>query len=151
MQDNIKFSEQMWLNIDDDIVTVGLLEDAAEDLTDEINLNLPEEDDVVLRGKVCGYIETDNGNINLYSPVSGTVVELNEAVLGNPDLIVEDPTDEGWLFRVEAEDPSQLEKYTKNKSYASDEDEDEDENEDEDEDDDAYDDDGSEDSESDKD
>jgi glycine cleavage system H protein len=132
MQDNIKFMDHMWLSIDDGIVTVGVLEEAAEDLSDEINLSLPEEDDIVMKGKICGFIETESGNINLYSPVSGTVVEINEMVTENPELIVEDPTDEGWLFRVEAEDTTQLEKYSRGAALVSSDDEDEDEDEDDD-------------------
>lgn len=132
MEDNIKFMDHMWLNINDGIVTVGINDEAAEDLSDDIDLNLPEEDDIVMRGKICGYIESANGNINLYSPVSGTIIELNEAVTDNPDLIIEDPNDEGWLFKVEADDPSQLEKYTATGYTSSDDDDDEDEDDEDD-------------------
>lgn len=134
MDELIKFTDHMWLSIDDGIVTVGITEEAAEDLSDDINLSLPEEDDLVLKGKVCGFIETANGNVNLYSPVSGAVVEVNEAILDSPELIVEDPTDEGWLFRVEAEQTSQLDKYTKIQTPYRSDDDDEDDEEDEDED-----------------
>lgn len=132
MDDIIKFMDHMWLSVNDGIVTVGIIEEAAEDLSDDVNLSLPEEDDIVMRGKICGHIESANGNLNLYSPVSGTIVELNEAITDNPDLIIEDPTDEGWLFRVEAEDPSQLEKYTTGSKLVSTDDDDEDEDDEDD-------------------
>lgn len=120
-----------WITVEDGVVTVGITEDAATDLSDDIVLNLPEQDDVVASGKVCGDIESGNGNLNLYSPVSGTIIEVNEAVLENPDLIQEDPTDEGWLFRVEADDPDKLDRLSLQMSRQDDEDEDADDDEDE--------------------
>lgn len=120
-----------WITVEDGVVTVGITEDAATDLSDDIVLNLPEQDDVVNSGKVCGDIESGNGNLNLYSPVSGTIIEVNEAVLENPDLIQEDPTDEGWLFRVEADDPDKLDRLSLQMSRQDDEDEDADDEEDE--------------------
>src|SRR6185312_1630224 len=100
-------------------------------------LNLPAVEDSLLAGKVCGDIESDNGNLNLYCPVSGTVIEINEAVLENSTLLQEDPTDEGWLFKVEADDPDKLDRISLRARPDDDEDDDdEDEDEDEDEEDD---------------
>lgn len=128
--------DYLWVTSEDGVVTVGVDEDAAADLSDELTLNLPEEDDVVMAGKVCGDIESESGNLNIYSPVSGTVLEVNEAIMDNPSLILEDPLDEGWLFKVEADDPSQIDKLRKSPtSAADDEDEDEDEDDELDEDD----------------
>lgn len=120
-----------WISIEDGIVTVGLTEDAVTDLSDEIILNLPEQDDIIAAGKVCGDIESDNGNLNLYSPVSGTVIEVNEAVLENPELLQEDPTDEGWLFKVEADDPDKLDQLSVRATNHDDDDEDEDDDDEE--------------------
>ena len=124
-----------WITVDDGVVTVGLTEDAVEDLSEEFTLNLPEADDSVSAGKICGDIESDNGNLNLYSPVAGTVIEINEALLENPNLLQEDPTDEGWLFKVEADDVEKLDRLSLKMGSAEDDD-DEDEEDDDDEDDD---------------
>lgn len=121
-----------WITVEDGVVTLGLTEDAVSDLSDDVTLNLPEQDDVVSAGKVCGDIESDNGNLNLYSPVSGTVIEVNEAVLENPDLLQEDPTDEGWLFKVEADDPDKLDRLSLQTTNQDDEDTDEDEDDEDD-------------------
>ncbi len=133
-----------WIAVEDGVVTVGLTDEAVSDLSDQITINLPEADDSVLAGKVCGDIESDNGNLNLYCPVSGTVIEINDAVLENPGLLQEDPTDEGWLFKVEADDPDKLDRISLRASRNDDDEEDDDEEDDDDEDDDENDDDDSE-------
>ncbi len=134
MSEAMTYMGYEWITVDDGVVTVGLSEDAVSDLTDEIVLNLPDLDDSVSGGKVCGDVESDNGTINLYSPVSGTVIEINDAVIENPDLLQEDPTDEGWLFKVEADDPDKLSRLSLN-SHSTDDDDEDDDDEDEDEDD----------------
>ena len=135
MSDPQTYMGYHWISIDDGVVTVGLSEDSVADLTDQIVLNLPAVDDSVLGGKVCGEVESDSGTINLYSPVTGTVIEINDSVLENPELLQEDPMDEGWLFKVEADDPEKLERPLHRAHSTDDDDEDEDEEEDEDEDD----------------
>ncbi|OFZ12255.1 MAG: hypothetical protein A2Z20_04350 [Bdellovibrionales bacterium RBG_16_40_8] len=130
-----------WLSIEDGVVTVGLTEDAITDLSDDVTLNLPEQDDSVSGGKICGDIESNNGTLNLYSPVSGTIIEVNEAVLENPDLLQEDPTDEGWLFKIEADDPEKLDRLSIRATNHDDDDKDDDDDSDDgDEDDDTDDD-----------
>lgn len=103
-----EWMDNLWIRIDDDVVTIGISEDAAEELSEGLSLNLPDQDDSVMRGKVCGDVSSSNGNVNIYSPIPGIVVEVNEAVVDNPELIIEDPTDEGWLLRVEAENTEDL-------------------------------------------
>lgn len=134
MNDTITYMGYEWISVEDGIVTVGLTDDAVSDLSDQITLNLPEADDSVLAGKVCGDVESDNGNLNLYCPVSGTVIEVNDAVLENPGLLQEDPTDEGWLFKVEADDPDKLDRISLH-GRPNDEDADDDDDDDDDEDD----------------
>ena len=135
MSDIISYMGYEWITVEDGIVTIGISEEAASDLSDDLILNLPEQDDVVMAGKACGDIESENGNLNIYSPVSGTVIEVNEAILENPSLILEDPSDEGWLFKVEADDADKLDQISlRAKSYEDEDDEDDDED-DEDEDD----------------
>ncbi len=131
MSEQMTYMGYEWITVEDGVVTVGITEDAATDLSDDIVLNLPEQDDIVSSGKVCGDIESGNGNLNLYSPVSGTIIEVNEAVLENPDLIQEDPTDEGWLFRVEADDPEKLDRLSLQTRQDDEDEDDEDEDEDE--------------------
>lgn len=104
----IPFMGYEWLQIDDGTVTIGISEEGLSELTEITGLNLPAENDEVNIDEICGEIETENGPLNLYSPVEGRVVEINAAVLENPSLIMEDSYGDGWLFRVEPNDPSDL-------------------------------------------
>jgi len=111
MADNEEFIPYMgyeWLQIEDDIVTIGISEEGLSELTDISAVSLPSENEEVSPDEVCGEIETDEGSLNLYCPVEGTVIEINQAVVENPSLIMEDPYGDGWLFRVEASDPEDL-------------------------------------------
>lgn len=97
-----------WLQIEDDTVTIGISEEGLSELSDITAVKLPAENEDVTPDEVCGEIETDEGAMNLYSPVEGRVIEINAAVVENPNLIMEDPFGDGWLFRVEAEDIDDL-------------------------------------------
>lgn len=97
-----------WVQVADGLLTIGINEDGCEEILEILSINLPQENDTVSAGQVFGDIETDNGPLNLYCPVDGVVVEINEAVLENPELILEDCMDEGWLIKVEADNPGQI-------------------------------------------
>lgn len=147
MSEPITYMGYQWLTVNDGIVTVGINEDAAADLLDDITVNLPDQDDVLSPGKICGDIESENGTLNLYCPVAGTVIEINEAVVDDPSLIIDDPMDEGWLFKIEADDPDKIDRISL-KAASADDDSDED---DDDEGDDDYDDEESDEDDSDRD
>ena len=121
------FMGSFWFQREDNIYTVGLNEDALETFEKIESLDLPPEGEVAEAEVVCGSLETDEGPIDIYSPVSGNVVEVNSTVLEDPSLIQDDPYD-AWLFKVESE-----EEYVESDEEEEDEDE-EDEDEDEDED-----------------
>lgn len=108
----IPFLAYEWLQVEDGSVTVGVSEEGLEELTEVSAVNLPAEGEAVNPDEVCGEIETESGPLNLYSPVEGKVVEINAAVVENPQLIFEDPYGDGWLFRVEANDPDDLDALT---------------------------------------
>lgn len=117
------FMGYMWIQEEDGIITIGINEEGLADFDEITSVDLPAEQDKVEADEVCGTIETDDGPMDIYSPVSGTVIEVNAAVIDDPSLIQEDPFEEGWLIRVEAAEP-----------LDEDEDEDEDEDDEEDED-----------------
>ena len=101
-----------WLQVEDGTVTIGISEEGLSELTDITSVKLPSESEDVTPDEVCGEIETDEGALNLYSPVEGKVIELNAAVVENPSLIMEDPYGDGWLFRVEANNAEDLDELT---------------------------------------
>lgn len=123
--DDVKnFMGNLWYRDEDGIITIGISEDAIEEFESIVSIDLPSEQEEVEEDMVVGSIETDDGPIDLYSPVAGTVIEINSAALEDSSLIMEDPYEEGWLIKIEASEAG------------DDEDEDED---DEDDDDDDYD------------
>ena len=108
----IPFLAYEWLQVEDGSVTIGISEEGLEELTEVSAINLPAEGEEIGADEVCGEIETDSGPLNLYRPVEGKVVEINAAVVENPQLLFEDPYGDGWLFRVEANDPEDLDELT---------------------------------------
>lgn len=100
-EDFIPYMGYLWLQVEDDTLTIGLSEDGISELSDISAVKLPSESEDVAPDEICGEIETDEGVLNLYSPVEGKVIEINAAVVENPSLIMEDPHGDGWLFRIE--------------------------------------------------
>lgn len=108
MKDLIPFLGYMWVSIVDGAVTIGINEDGLEEFTEINAVTLPSENEEVMPDEVCGELDTDQGPMNLYSPVEGAVIEINEAVVENPSLITEDNYGDGWLFKVEPKDAADL-------------------------------------------
>ena len=103
------FMGYQWYTIEGDVVTVGLSEEGLDEFEKAHSADFPPEEAEVEAEEVCGNIETDEGPLDIYSPVSGNLIEVNPMVLDNPQLIQEDCYGEGWLFRVEAENINDLE------------------------------------------
>jgi glycine cleavage system H protein len=101
-----------WVLVDDGVITIGINDQGLEEFTDVSAAALPAEGEEVVNDEVCGELDTDQGPMNLYSPVEGNVVEVNEAVIENPSLIMEDPYGDGWLFKVEPKSSSDLDELT---------------------------------------
>ncbi|UYL10341.1 glycine cleavage system protein H [Bdellovibrio sp. SKB1291214] len=121
----------LWYRQEDGVITIGINEDGLEDFESISSVDLPAEQEEVDTETVIGSIETSDGPLDIYSPVDGTVIEINTSVIDDPSLIMEDPYEEGWLVRIESSDD------------VDDEDEDEeddDDDDDEDDDDEDYDD-----------
>lgn len=122
------FMGYLWVQDEDGVITIGINEEGLQDFEEIISVDLPSEDEEIEADVVCGAIETDDGPLDIYSPVSGTVVEVNSAVLEDPTLIQEDPLEEGWLIKIEASEDMD------DDDEDSDDDDDEEDDEDEDED-----------------
>ncbi|MFD4242454.1 glycine cleavage system protein GcvH [Streptomyces sp. NPDC058525] len=102
--------EHEWLSdAEGGVATVGITEFAANALGDVVYAQLPEVGDTVTAGETCGELESTKSVSDLYSPVSGEVVESNQDVVDNPALVNTDPFEGGWLFKVRvAEQPDDL-------------------------------------------
>jgi len=89
-----------WAKQEDDVVIVGITDHAQYMLGDLVYIELPQVETHVDSGQECGLVESVKAAADIYCPVSGEVVEVNEAVIHNPQLINRDPYGRGWLFRV---------------------------------------------------
>ena len=93
--------EHEWLSpAEDGVATVGITEHAAHALGDVVYVQLPQPGDTVTAGDTCGELESTKSVSDLYSPVSGEVVEANQDVVDDPSLVNSAPFEAGWLFKV---------------------------------------------------
>lgn len=97
--------EHEWLSAaEDGVATVGITEHAANALGDVVYAELPEAGAAVTAGETCGELESTKSVSDLYSPVTGEVVESNQDVVDDPSLVNSAPFEGGWLFKVRITD-----------------------------------------------
>jgi glycine cleavage system H protein len=97
-------AEHEWVSIDGDVATVGITAYAAEKLGDVVFVELPAAGTTVENGTVFGEIESTKSVGELFAPIDGEIVEINDAVVGSPELDNSDPFGEGWLIKVRFSD-----------------------------------------------
>ena len=100
--------EHEWVQVEGDLGTVGVTDFAAGELGDVVFVELPEIGSEFSQGDTVGTIESVKAVADLYLPVSGEIVEINEAVVDSPELVNGDPMDGGWLVKVRLSDPAEL-------------------------------------------
>ena len=89
-----------WIRKEDDHVTIGITDHAQTMLGDLVYVELPEPEASLESGQECAVVESVKAASDVYCPIPGEVIEVNEAVIENPQLINQDPYGKGWLFRV---------------------------------------------------
>lgn len=94
-----------YVRFDGEVATIGVSAFALDQLGDVVFLELPEVGDAVEVGEAIGTIESVKAVEDLYPPVSGTVVERNEAAIDAPETLAQDPYGDGWLIKVKVDDP----------------------------------------------
>ena len=102
---------------DDGLVTVGITDHAQELLGDMVFIELPEMDADLDVGDECTVVESVKAASDVYAPVAGSVVAVNEKLVEAPELINEDPYGDGWMFRLKINDPSQLDSLLDASAY----------------------------------
>ncbi|HND84723.1 MAG TPA: glycine cleavage system protein GcvH [Pseudobdellovibrionaceae bacterium] len=109
--------EHEWAQVDENIVTVGITEFAQEQLGEIVYVELPEEGQKVTQGQAFGVVESVKAVSDLYSPVSGTVIEVNTSLVDEPSSLNDDPINEGWLVRIEMDTEKELASLMKAPDY----------------------------------
>lgn len=107
-----------WVRAEGDgIFTVGITEHAQDLLGDMVFVELPNVGDAVSTGDDVAVAESVKAASDVYTPISGEIVEVNEALEGSPELVNSDPYGEGWMFRIKAEDPSEVDSLLDAEGY----------------------------------
>jgi glycine cleavage system H protein len=100
--------EHEWVAADGPRARVGITDFAQDALGDVVYVQLPSIGTTVNAGGACAEVESTKSVSDIYAPVSGTVVEVNDALSTTPELLNQDPYGAGWIFAVELQDPAQL-------------------------------------------
>jgi len=107
--DDLKYTDDHeWVSVEASTGTVGITDYAQTELTDIVFVELPQVGDTVARGESFGAIEAIKAVSDLFSPLDGTITEVNENLVDRPDLVNDDPYGEGWMIRIEIADAGQL-------------------------------------------
>ncbi|MDQ2762558.1 MAG: glycine cleavage system protein GcvH [Pseudomonadota bacterium] len=96
--------EHEWIMLDGDIATVGITDHAQEQLGDVVHVELPELERTVVEGETCAVVESVKAASDIFAPLAGKVVEVNETITEDPSIVNSDAEGEGWFYRLELED-----------------------------------------------
>jgi glycine cleavage system H protein len=97
-----------WVRVAGNVATVGITDHAQHELTDVVFVELPDVGKKIKAGDACAVVESVKTASDIYSPVSGEVVEVNKAVVDNPALVNTEPYASGWFYRVKLSSPGEL-------------------------------------------
>jgi glycine cleavage system H protein len=114
----MKFTqEHEWLRTEGDVIVIGITAHATTQLGDIVFVELPDVGTVVSKDDEIVVIESVKAASDILTPIDGEVVAVNDALADNPALANEDPTGEGWFFKIKASDLSQIDAYMDEAAY----------------------------------
>src|SRR5260221_1261986 len=115
----LKYSkEHEWVATEESVATIGITDHAQEQLGEIVYIELPSVGEKVSKDDPFGVVESVKAVSDIYAPVSGTVVEVNEDLPESPEVVNEDPYGDGWLIKVKVSDPDDFEDLMDNDEYA---------------------------------
>ena len=100
--------EHEWVVVDGDVVTIGITHFAQDQLGEVVYVDLPSSGDSISAGDTFGEIESVKSVSELYAPVSGEIIEVNDSLGDSPETVNQDPHGEGWMIKVKLDDASEL-------------------------------------------
>lgn len=110
-------SSHEWVYLDGQVITIGITQFAQDQLGDVVFVELPEVGTELTAGDAAAVVESVKAASDIYAPLSGTVVAVNEALQDNPELVNSDPYEDGWFFKLEISDASACEALMDADSY----------------------------------
>jgi glycine cleavage system H protein len=117
--DGLKYSkEHEWVLVEDNIAIIGITEFAQHELGDVVYVELPEVGEKIVKDDPFGAVESVKAVSDVFAPVSGAVVEINDTLPENPETINDDPYGDGWMIKVEITDMDDLKDLMNAEEYA---------------------------------
>jgi glycine cleavage system H protein len=108
-----------WVRVSGDVATVGITDHAQHELTDVVFVELPASGRKIKAGEACAVVESVKTASDIYSPLSGEIVEVNPAVVANPSLVNSEPYAGGWFYKMKISQPGELDSLLKPDRYSA--------------------------------
>ncbi len=108
-----------WIRQENDVITVGITDHAQAELTDIVYAEPPKVGAEVRAGATAAVVESVKAASDIYSPLSGTVTEVNDALTSNPALLNTDPFGQGWIFKMKASNPAEIDALLTSEAYTA--------------------------------
>ena len=107
-----------WVRVAGEYATVGITDHAQHELTDVVFVELPKQGRTLKAGESCAVVESVKTASDIYTPISGEVTAVNDAVVANPALVNTDPYGEGWFFKIKLANPAEAQNLLSADDYA---------------------------------
>ena len=115
---DVKFSkEHEWLKVEGDVATIGITKHATEMLGDIVFVELPDIGTSVEKDGTAGVVESTKAASDVYTPISGEVIENNQSIVDDPAKINSDPENEAWFFKLKIKDKSEIDSLMNKEEY----------------------------------
>jgi len=115
----VKFSkDHEWIKIEGEVATIGITKHATEMLGDIVFVELPEKGSTVEKDGTAGVVESTKAASDVYTPVSGEVVDINQSIVDDPSIINSDPEGNAWFFKLKIKDQSEMISLMSRDEYA---------------------------------
>ncbi len=116
--DDLKYTEEHeWILVEEEIATVGITDFAQDQLGDVVFVELPEVGTQVIAGKAFGVVESVKAVSDIYAPLSGEVIEINEELVDTPETINTSPYEDGWMIKIQIKDASEVDELLDADTY----------------------------------
>jgi len=116
--DHLKYAKtHEWVKVEGDTATIGITDHAQAELTELVFVELPARSRNLKAGEACAVVESVKTASDIYSPVTGEVIEVNEALADNPGSVNTDAYSDGWFFKIRLSDPGNLDELMSAEEY----------------------------------
>ncbi len=117
--EGLKYSkEHEWVLVENDVATIGISEFAQDELGDIVYVELPPVGEKISKDDPFGSVESVKAVSDIFAPISGSVIEVNDTLPDSPEIINEDPYGDGWLIKVQMTDKDELKELMSSDDYA---------------------------------